>query len=103
MHACSAPPKATQINCVSWPGDLVKVDDKVSSGGCGGWIQGEGPCFGAPGIRSHVVGMVGRNRRSSLMFMSTAVQLVLVPTLYVRTPFWLKLVITLVFFLRSQG
>ena len=32
------------------------------------------------------------------MFMSTAVQLVLVPTLYVRTPFWLKLVITLVFF-----
>lgn len=51
MHACSAPPKATQINCVSWPGDLVKVDDKVSSGGCGGWIQGEGPCFGAPGIR----------------------------------------------------
>ena len=53
--------------------------------------------------RSHVVGMVGRNRRSSLMFMSTAVQLVLVPTLYVRTPFWLKLVITPVFFLRSQG
>ena len=40
MHACSAHPKATQINCVSWPGDLVKVDDKVSSGGLVGEVHG---------------------------------------------------------------